>query len=199
MMPNIQNTKKKSITYNNNILESLRSIPTEIGQVAKDLPQDFLNDALSAVFGKPVTNQSGEMQPGQPVEFAAENSPRNQFLKPENISQAPLSREEAGLKEKIKAVRLELMALASSIKALSTEIEKTISETPVNPGIYHSNFFDRLKSMLKLLREQVDDSRTWLMLQTKRKKQKIGYWGLYKKHGTSFGLSNERTLATQAG
>jgi len=57
---------------------------------------------------------------------------------------------------------------------------------------------ERISSILKLLREQVDDSRTWLSLHTNRK-QKRGFWGMYKKHGTQFGLSNERTLATQAG
>ncbi|MEK7119300.1 MAG: DUF5660 family protein, partial [Patescibacteria group bacterium] len=69
---------------------------------------------------------------------------------------------------------------------------------PVAPGVYHLNFFERLKSMLKILREQIEDSSSWLSLQNNRKKKKR-YWGMYKKHGTSFGLSHERNLATQAG
>ena len=69
----------------------------------------------------------------------------------------------------------------------------------MDPGIYHVNFFERLRSILKVLREQIDDSRTWLALSAQRKQKKLGYWGMFKKHGTSFGLSNERSIATSAG
>jgi hypothetical protein len=71
-------------------------------------------------------------------------------------------------------------------------------ETPVDPGIYHVTFLERLRSFIQLLREQVDDSRTWLTVSSKRQK-KMAFWGLYKKHGTQFGLSSERTVSTQAG
>ena len=81
---------------------------------------------------------------------------------------------------------------------LSTEIHKAVAEVPVDPGIYHVNFYEKLKAVLKTLREQIDDSRSWLTLHQSRKK-KMGYWGMFKKHGTTFGLSNERSIATSAG
>jgi hypothetical protein len=81
---------------------------------------------------------------------------------------------------------------------LNTEVKKAITDVPVDAGVYHINFFERLRSMSVLLRQSVDDSRSWLSLSTSRKKQK-GYWGKYKKHGTQFGLSADRTPATQTG
>jgi hypothetical protein len=46
---------------------------------------------------------------------------------------------------------------------------------------------------------KIEDGRAWLETFAKRKKKKLGYWKMYKKHGTTFGLSHERTIATQTG
>jgi hypothetical protein len=71
-------------------------------------------------------------------------------------------------------------------------------EMPVSPGIYHVNFFERLRSIIQLLRQQVEDSRTWLLMVTTKRTQK-DYWCMYSKHGTTFGLSSERIIATAIG
>ena len=102
------------------------------------------------------------------------------------------------LAQQINSIRSELKAIASSIQSLNKDLGNAIAEVPVDPGVYHVNFFERLRSVLKVLREQIDDSRSWLTMHSSRKK-KMGYWGMYKKHGTNFGLSNERSLATSAG
>lgn len=184
---------------NDSILESLRSLGSGVGRtVAKDVTGKVASDALSSLFGTPMRRQ-GDLTPNTPVDMRAERTPFPAFRRPEVRPRTPfVAQEEPHLKEQIEAIRAELKALASSIKNLSSDIQKTVIEVPVAPGIYHKNFFERIRSMLQILREQVDDSRTWLSLYNRRK-QKRGYWGMYKKHGTQFGLSNERTLATQAG
>ena len=184
---------------NDSILESLRSLGSGVGKtVAKDVTGKIASDALSSLFGAPVKRQ-GELKPNAAVDMRPERMPFPGFRRPEIRPREPfVATPEPHLKEQIEAIRTELKALAASIKNLSSDIQKTVIEVPVNPGIYHKNFFERISSILKLLREQVDDSRTWLSLHTNRK-QKRGFWGMYKKHGTQFGLSNERTLATQAG
>jgi hypothetical protein len=73
-----------------------------------------------------------------------------------------------------------------------------VSEQPITPGIYHLNYYERLKNVIKAIRLNIEDSRTWLALSTGRKGRKK-YWGMYKKHGTTFGLSHERSLATSSG
>lgn len=189
--------KKPKSQVTTGILESLRDLSTGVGRsVVSDIPKGMTGDALASLFGTPAPG-SGELNPGQPVEFGGEKH-RPAVYRRELSDQRPVPRTESGLKEKLDAVRMELKALASSIKSLNKEIEKAVSEAPVNPGIYHDNFFDRLRSMLRLLQEQVDNSQTWLAAFNGRKK-KQGYWGMYKKHGTTFGLSHERNLATQAG
>lgn len=195
-----QPKKPQQTPKNDSILEALRGVGSGIGKtVAKDVTGKIASDALSSLFGAPIKQQGGEMRPNSPINMSRERMPFPGFRRPELQPRAPfVAPVEIHLKEQIESVRMELKALSESIKSLDTEVQKAISETPVMPGVYHKNFFERLRSVIKIMREQVEDSRTWLSLYTNRKKKK-GYWGSYKKHGTSFGLSNERTLATQAG
>jgi hypothetical protein len=44
----------------------------------------------------------------------------------------------------------------------------------------------------------VEDSGAWLSAMSGKKGKKT-YWSEFKKHGTSFGMSNERSVATQTG
>ena len=195
-----QNQPKKPQTpHNDSILESLRNLGSGVGKtVAKDVTGKIASDALSSLFGTPPKSQ-GELRPNNAVNFGRERMPFPGFRRPEMRAREPfVAQPEPHLKEQIDAVRTELKALAASIQNLNTDIQRSITEVPVDPGIYHKNFFERLRLSLKMLREQIDDSRSWLSLYSNRK-QKKGYWGMYKKHGTSFGLSNERTMATQAG
>jgi len=190
--------QKPKVPQNDSILESLRTLGSGVGKtVTRDVAGKVASDALASLFGS--TPTQGEMRPNRPLNFQKEYQPQPAMRRPEIRRQPVVFQEDQQvLKQQIDAVRQELKALAASVKSLNTDIQRTIIEAPVDPGIYHKNFFERLRSILQLLREQIDDSRTWASLFSQRK-QKRGYWGMYKKHGTTFGLSNERTLATQAG
>ncbi len=106
--------------------------------------------------------------------------------------------QERAVSQEIEAIRKELMAVIKAVKEVDFEIEKTVMAIPVKPGVYHVRFLERIKRILRLVREKLENSRTWLKLANTKRKQKH-YWFLYKKKGTSFGLSNERTVATQIG
>ena len=194
-----QNPKKKAPVYgNDNVLESLRGVGSSVGKtLVKDVVAQTGSDMLRSILGG--SPKSGELQQNQAIEFTPSSveTPTVQPRKIESFRPA-LRREDAEVKQKIEGVRAELKALSQSIKNLRQEISKTVLDTPVDPGIYHLNFFEHLRSYLQMMKEQVDDSRTWLMAANNRKAKK-GYWGQFKKHGTSFGLSNERSIATSAG
>lgn len=105
------------------------------------------------------------------------------------------------IERQIQAIRAELEAIIEEMKMLGkevTEAKKTLASTEVNPGKYHVGIFDRIRQFLKLLRKQISESRSWLEV-TYTKKKARRYWWMYKKHGTTFGLSYERVIATQAG
>jgi hypothetical protein len=190
-------TRPKAFT-NDSILEALRDLSGGVGKtVTKDVAGKVATDALASLFGSPI--KQGEMKQNESVDFPVERQPRPQMYRPEvRPAQKVIFHEDAQIKQQLDAVRAELAALAKSVRALSSEIHKAVVETPVDPGVYHVNFYEKLRAVLQVLREQVDDSRSWLTMHQSRKK-KMGYWGMFKKHGTTFGLSNERSIATSAG
>ncbi len=192
--------KKRPTTPNNSILESLRDLGSGVGKsVAKDVVGGVASDALTSLFGQPT---GGDLKPprAQMPEAFPERSPfRPQIRRPEVYQPIrTVVKEEVGIREKLEAVRMELKTLAASIKKFNSQVERAIEDIPAHPGVYHLNFLTRLRGVIMTLRQNIEDSGSWLALWTTRKKKKQ-YWGLYKKHGTSFGLSSERNVATQAG
>ena len=191
--------KRPAAYTNDSILEALRGLSGGVGKtVTRDVAGKVATDALASLFGAPL--KQGEMRPNEVIDFPVERQHRPMARRPEiQPVQKVIFHEDPQIKQQLEAVRAELSALSKSMKMLTVEIQKAVTEAPVAPGVYHVTFYEKLRSVLAMLREQIDDSRTWLALSTQRKQKKLGYWGMFKKHGTSFGLSNERSLATSAG
>lgn len=194
-----QNKKQTSYT-NDSVLESLRDLGTGVTKtVTKDVIGHIASDALSSLFGQPT---GGDLKPRQPTveAFPERNLNRPMQARRPEIYKPFISdkREEPGIKEKVAEVRAQLVGLAATIKKFNREVERAVEDIPTRPGVYHLNFLERLRGVIMILRQQIEDSSNWLVLWSHRK-QKKQYWGMYKKHGTSFGLSSERNVSTQAG
>lgn len=195
------NNKKKQPKLSGSFFEQVGELGVSaVNTAKKDLVGKIAETALQQVFGLPKT---GELKEGQVLELAKEKKEKHA-----PISYFELQRKEALLfvreqevTQEVEAVRAELKKAAQELKKLGqdvAEVEKAVDKMPVKPGIYHLTFFERLRQIIKFFRERIEESRTWLKLMNSKKKQK-GYWARYKKHGTKFGLSSERAVATQAG
>jgi len=104
------------------------------------------------------------------------------------------------INERLQQIMEELKRLIGSSKVLQAEFaDVNMDRTPPQVGEYHLNFFDWLLLTIRTAREKVEDSGAWLATAKSKSGKKGGYWSMFKKHGTSFGLSNERTAATQTG
>jgi len=114
------------------------------------------------------------------------------------------SRGEMKVEQETQAILQELKQqakmLSKSEKTFTESIAKiNVDQMPEKKGIYYLIFFEWLIGVLKHLRMKMDEGATWLEAFNARGKKKQGYWQKFKKQGTTFGLSNERTLATQTG
>lgn len=94
----------------------------------------------------------------------------------------------------------ELKRLVSSSKELENQFKNVavLNMTAIKTGKYQMNFFKWVLITVRQARIKVEDSGAWLAM-FKRKKGQKQYWAMFKKHGTSFGMSNERVVATQTG
>ena len=102
--------------------------------------------------------------------------------------------------ELVQQLKQQVTLLEKSEKTLTKEISKIkVEQLPAKTGIYYLRFLEWMIILVRQLRQRVEDGRAWLSTFQKRQKKRLGYWKMYKKHGTTFGLSHERTLATQTG
>ncbi len=102
------------------------------------------------------------------------------------------------MRQNIEQIKKELSKLIESSHILKLEFAEVSVEQTVTVGAYQLNFFEWMLAVIRSAREKVEDSNAWLGT-VKGKGAKKDYWGMFKKHGTTFGLSGERSVATSVG
>ncbi len=195
-----QSGKKRNQKYaSGGVFEQLRDVGGNVKKaVTHDLIGQTTNDAFSSMFGG--FPQSGEFRPDEsfyPYDYEKPKVPQRPAFDEEGHKRKIEAEKQLVVKQ-LEAIRADLKVLASSVRKFSQEVDRAINEVPVDPGIYHVTFMEQLRSFIQDLRRRVDNSSAWLNSFNSRKKKK-GFWGMYKKHGTTFGLSQERTASTQSG
>ena len=193
-----------------NVLESLKDIGQTAAQTIKhDLVDQIPADVMGQLFGVRPGSFSGEISPGEAVEF--KDVMTGQFEKNKKVQKQiaferrMLQEEKAQIDKKTNELRLQLRAVMQEVYVLSKsttdlgdEIELAAMQAPVEPGLYHVIFFEKLLEFIKSFRKKIDEAGIWLEAVNKRA-QKKNYWSSYKKHGSKFLLSGEHYLQRSAG
>lgn len=205
------NKKLKGNVVKRNIIESLKDIGGDFGNQGTDLLKGTSEDFFKELLGmrSAQVKRSGEMVPGEFLDMSAvlngkeeENKKlRDQISLERNLSfdEKRLSQEKMQeLRIQLQAITVEIGKLAGSTGNLATQTEIAMVEVPVNPGIYHVIFFEKVLEFLQSFRKKIDQATTWLQSSNKRAEKK-NYWSMYKKKGSSFLLSPDHYLSRSAG
>jgi hypothetical protein len=210
-MDKINKGKAKQIRRAN-VLESLKEMGDSTGKSIKD---DLLKKSSEEFFKQLFGNQTGEkkysgdLTPGESLsldELYSGEKAENEKLRAQIALERNLNREEKQqlqekgdeLKVRLHALMQEVFALSQSTQSLGEEIKVAAFEAPVNPGVYHVVFFEKLIGFIKSFREKIDNASIWLSASNKRAEKK-NYWSSYKKSGSKFFLSSEHYLQRSAG
>lgn len=199
-----QNTKGQKLGFFDDLIEAKRNLTSGISDsLVNDLAKGSVNDIL-----RQIGVSAGEMEEGKEIDLKKkEQKEKIQHVEPaynyaervihgEGRIHAEDSRE---LQVKIEEIMIELRKIVESSKDLQVEFRQvTVEQAPKKPGKYHLNFVEWLLQNVKQIRLRIEDSSAWLAM-FKSKKDKRQYWNMFKKHGTTFGLSNERNVSTQVG
>jgi hypothetical protein len=205
-----KNKTKQQKNYQNT-LESLKDIPNDTARSLKeDLVQKMPQDALNQIFGGPVRKSfSGEMTAGESLEINEVYSgkrEKEEKLKTQLSYERHLRQEEQQLITKksnelrmqLKVLMEEVITLSENTQELSEEVHIAAQQAPVEPGLYHVVFFEKLVKFIKSFRQRVKEANTWMHAANERASKK-GYWAKYKKYGAKFLLSGEHYLTRSAG
>lgn len=214
----------KKVKTNNvkNPLEALGDISSGVrDSVLKDVAKggagDFFDQLLNFSLTDSDNSQEKPTAKGGEIElFSASKNKKSSERqnKPERRIEAAIdyhaeivrsgeraSRQElSSMNNRVEEIMVELRKLVASSQVLQMEFAQVSMETtPEAPGIYHQHFFEWILGEIRNARESVEESSNWLNTSKGKNNKKNGYWGMFKKHGTSFAMSNERAVATQAG
>ena len=201
-MANVRNSARRPLPANN-FLEALQGLSKDVLSEAKvqatqaitaDIPQSFGLEG-----GDLTANQSYSIEDLKNAEKTGENRAETKFNNRLQQERLLFLRSEIESKQQITAIQQEIQMLAKSAGELDHEVQVATFQAPVNPGVYHRNFFEHLKSLIKTLRQKVQESKNWLATQNSRAAKRNYYWGQVKSSGTKFLLSSERYMVTSTG
>ncbi len=194
MLGNIQNKTNKNPWGDDHPEKVKSSTPASIG--FNDQLKGLLNpdNMFQQLFGE---QNKAEIEGNQTLKESRKKTQETLvFSHTKNREQEEVLKESQIILSKLKE---QINILEKKEKGLVTEISKVkVEQMPPKAGIYYLRFLEWLITVVRELRMKVEDGKAWLQTFNQRKK-KVGYWKMYKKHGTTFGLSHERTLATQTG
>ena len=177
------------------------------------IPPSDLKEAFRETGGRKAAREgiSGEIKPGGSIDLTslAKNSVELEkqywerfYHQAERIryeEKAVYNSKEQHLTGQIRALQEELERISKATENLEQEVEIAAFQAPVEPGIYHLSFFEKLRQFIKVFRTRIEDSAAWLAAFNARSKKRNVYWAQVRKSGTMFMLSGERSMATQAG
>lgn len=200
--------------------------PTSVNDEFRDLGKGIINSAWNDLLGStPDTfseqllgfSADNQLTEGQAVSITQKRSEKQDmpdsqqekiqvteqhmeyFRTVNNADRIGETRTETQVKQAIEQIRMEIKKLMQTSKLVERTVkDATADQAPVKPGKYHLNFFEFVLGVIKDATRKLEDTVSYGAVFSS-KKQQSKYWTKYQKHGTTFGLSGERTTATQTG
>jgi hypothetical protein len=166
-------------------------------------------EEVLGLSSKEKNKYKGDLQPGEELNLKELHGSKEERSEAEaaidysreiiHVGERSIKRQNQEVEMQLREVMIEIKKLADSSKELQAQFrEVAVEQYVVNPGEYHKNFFSWLLSIIRAARAKIEDSNAWLSaLHNKKDAKKYG--AMAKKHGSSFTLNNERTVATQVG
>ena len=204
--------KGQKVIRQPNPLEALKDIGSSTANQMKEeaakLPGDFMQQLLG-IRPQP-RNYSGELVPGEAIEFTDVFSGRFEQIKKDRsqlaLERKLLEEERVQVEKKtnelriyLQAVREEILLLAQKTENLAEETQMAAMQAPIEPGVYHVIFFEKLLDFMKSFRKKIEEAGVWLHAVNKRAAKKNAWGANYKKHGAKYLLSGEHYLQRSAG
>lgn len=178
-------------------------------EALRDLGSNVVDSAAHDAVGG-LAKSPSEFKPNQPLDLAELRKQEEKrekkffgfqqdYLNLRHQEKLIWTKQEQETKLQINAVLGELKKLAQATKNLAQEVKIASEQVPVEPGVYHLSFFEKLRQTILLFKKQIEQSASWLTTSNQRAKKRNFYWSQVRKSGTKFMLSQERYMSTQAG
>lgn len=205
-------TPAKSTT-NNSFVESMRDMG---GSVVKSLTNDVVKGTAQSIFDQLLGSAKTGRMPTTPDQAINPDLEKYIAEKEDQAAQQAKMQERAfhvhkaqeskvlfsyadeSLKKEINGVRQELQMLVATMGQVEKAVEAAMMDNIVEGGVYHLNYFHKLKEWIKFMRKSLEDSSAWLQMSGGRK-SKGYFWTQESKSGSKYSMSSERNVQMGAG
>ena len=206
-----KNKKQRGLLNQANPLESLKDIGSGI---AKSLEEDLLSqtpkDFIDQILGPRPRNFSGEIIAGESLEvsevLSGEHEEKLKLRHQLHLERTlrieekeSIDRKTNELRIRLSSIQEEVLELAQGTQDLAEETQIAAMQAPIEPGIYHILFFEKLLEFVKSFRKKIEEASVWLHATNKRAAKKNAWGANYKKHGAKYLLSGEHYISRSAG
>lgn len=210
-MGNDKNKKSSKQRKHTSVLESLKDLgDNTASSVKKDLLEGASQDILRQILGETRPQKAtGEIKPGESIEFnellAGTHEEKQKEKRKASVEKQLLVEEKRRVEKKKEELKVQLYTLqqevaklAESTQELGEETKIAAMQAPVEPGVYHLVFFEKLLEFIRSFRKKIQNASLWMQATNKRAEKK-NFWAKYKKHGSKFLLSPDHYLTRSAG
>ncbi|KKU82464.1 MAG: hypothetical protein UY11_C0047G0012, partial [Candidatus Amesbacteria bacterium GW2011_GWC2_47_8] len=156
-----QRSVRRPVRAPDSFLEALQELGKGVVSEAKIQVQNVVTQDIPQSFGF-----SGDLHPDQPVSVESLHKTEVRFNNRLQQERLLYLRSETETKQQITAILQEIQSLAKSTGQMAHEVQIATMQAVVNPGVYHRNFFEQLRSFIKAIRAKVTESRHWLATQS---------------------------------
>lgn len=205
-------SKSPAAPKGDSFVEQLKSIGSSISNSVKT---DVVKGTAQSIFDQLIgSSQRGDApsenspnqdqlekwiqeREAQAAEEARQNEKLVQFHK-HSQEKVLFSFADEKLSREIGEVRQEIAVLVKTMGKVEKQIEQAVMQEIVDPGVYHLNFFRKLKSWVVMMRRSLEDASLWMSVQQGRGKRSY-FWNQFGKSGTKYSMSSERNVQMGAG
>lgn len=198
---------------NNSFVESMRDMGSG---VVKSLTNDVVKGTAQSIFDQLLGSAKTGRMPTTPDQAinpdlekyinereaqAAQEAKMNErafHVHKSQENKVLFSYADESLRKEIEGVRSELQMLVASMGKVEAQIEAAMMDNIVDGGVYHLNYFHKLKEWIKFMRKSLEDSSAWLQMSGGRK-SKGYFWTQTAKSGNMYSQSSERNVQMGAG
>lgn len=200
----------KGVASNAQVLETLRDLGSGTVASTREAAFEIGHDFFRQLIGLPEQKIKGTIAPGESLSIeealtgVAEERKRLELqLARERQMRAEeqrlSTRKQQELKMQMAALQSEVVQLAQTTQGLSHEVQIAAMSAPVEPGVYHLIFFEKLIEFIRSFRKKIENASTWLaMYNARAKKRAHTFWAQVGVSGAKRLLSPEDYIQRSA-
>ena len=206
-----QSKSRPQTKTSNNFVEAVQGIGSStLNSLKNDVIKGTAQSIFDQLLGSTKSGQAPDMNPNmtpdleqmilereQQAAEQARSQERAFHVHTQKESQVLFSFADESVRREIEGVRQELSMLVKTMGQVQKQVENAMMDNIVHGGVYHLNYFQKLKTWIIFMRKSLEDASGWMQMSKGRTQGH--FWNQTGISGTKYSMSSERNVQMGAG